>query len=234
VEVATPRWSAGKSLAPLRATADEERDRRQRLYIIIRRSEEEEACTLRRIESHIRHAFLLSHPTFKKYVRRDGRKKDAEGRPAGALRLDRKAIEHMRVLAGKSVIATDDLEANPVSVDGIYRNLFDVEALFRRMKTTLRVGPIRHRRDDRIRAHVMIAVMAANVGRWLERRGALLGTNRARRRPAGALREARLRIAPEALHGDGEAGQHQMRVCRYRLSDHTHPGLTSTNRTYGR
>jgi hypothetical protein len=156
----------------------------ERLYII-RRNRDEEAHGRRRIQRHVQavekiiakggseRQKLPFHKTYRRYVRRDGRKKDARGRAAGAVILDRKAIARMKALAGKSVIATDYCDAHPVVEDDVYRNLFEAEAVFRRLKSTIGIGPIRHRRADRIRAHVMIGVMALNLGRWLELRSGM-------------------------------------------------------------
>lgn len=149
-----------------------------RLYVI-RRNAHEEAHANYRIDRHLNKVEaaiakggderekLLRHPTFRKYVRRDGRKKNANGRAAGDVILDRDAIEHARHLAGKSVIACDDTDVRPLVVDDLYRMLFDVERVFRDLKSTIDVGPIRHRKACRIEAHVMIAIMALNLGRWL-------------------------------------------------------------------
>ena len=106
-------------------------------------------------------------------MRRDARSKDEKGKPNGPPLLDREAVEHARTIAGKSVIACDDLEADPLEKDGMYRNLADLERAFRELKTTIEIGPVRHRRADRIRAHVMIAVMARNLGAWLAQKSGL-------------------------------------------------------------
>ncbi len=168
------------------AEAEEERKEgkpgSERLYVI-RRNSHEEARERRRVEAKVERIEavlrqgteaqknkLLKHKTLKRYVKRDARKKDEKGRAVGAVMLNRAAVERARRTAGKSVIATDSLELLSWEVDAIYRNLFDVEAAFSQLKSTIRVGPIRHRRADRIRAHTMIAIMALNLGRWLERR----------------------------------------------------------------
>jgi hypothetical protein len=150
-----------------------------RLYVV-RRNKDEEQHTLRMIEKHLakieetlatgnerKREALLHHRSYKRYVRPDGRYKKGR-RPAGKVVLDRDAIRRLRLQAGKSVIATDNCAADAVEIDRIYRSLYEVERIFRRLKSTIRVGPIRHRRADRIAAHVMIAVMANNLGRWLE------------------------------------------------------------------
>jgi hypothetical protein len=160
------------------AEASEERGR-ERLYIV-RRNATEEAHALRRIERHVekveavlkgdnadKKEALLHNRTLSRYVRADGRFKKGK-RPAGRVLLDRKAVTRARKQAGRSVIACDDTSADPVTTDGIHRALYDVERIFRRLKSTLEVGPIRHRRADRITAHCMVAVMANNLGRWIE------------------------------------------------------------------
>jgi DDE family transposase len=168
------------------AEAEEERKEDQsgptRLYII-RRNSHEEARELRRIEGKLRRIEevlrrgteaqkekLLTDKTLKRYVKRDARKKDPKGRAIGAVMLDHAALQRARRTAGKSVIGTDSFELLSWEVDAIYRQLFDVEAIFSQLKSTLQVGPVRHRRANRIRAHVMIAMMALNLGRWLERK----------------------------------------------------------------
>lgn len=161
------------------AKAGEDGDR-ERLYII-RRNELEEKFRLHTIERHLEKVEaalakggdeaekLLHHPTFKKYVRRSSRQKDAKGKPRGPVILDREAVEQMKHVAGKSVIATDCLEAHPLFADDLYRITGEIELLFRDLKTGVEVGPIRHRRADRIHAHVMLAVMAYNIVTWLGR-----------------------------------------------------------------
>lgn len=155
---------------------------RKRLYII-RRNKKEQAHALHRLNAHLEKIKgildkgsekaakkLLTHRTLKRYVRRDARRKDEAGRPAGRVILDREAVARARRNAGKSVIGTDVLDTDPLDADTVYRSLFDIEQVFRQLKTTIKVGPIRHRRADRIRAHVMIAVMALNLAAWLERK----------------------------------------------------------------
>lgn len=172
------------------AEAREERPRgskepaRTRLYIV-RRNSEEEAYALHTIDRHleaIRAALakggeeaerLLTNSTYRKYVRRDRRKKDEEGRATGPVILDAKAVDRARLCAGKSVIGTDDLEACPLERDELYRITGELESLFRDLKSGIEVGPIRHRRADRIEAHVMIAIMAYNLGVWITRRTGL-------------------------------------------------------------
>lgn len=50
-----------------------------------------------------------------------------------------------------------------------YGMLQEVEANHRLMKGPLRLRPCYHRTTERIEAHVMLTIMAANCGRYLER-----------------------------------------------------------------
>ena len=151
---------------------------RERLYVV-RRNKKEEAHAKHRIEAHLKKLedvlatgsakakeALLHHRTYKRYVKPDGRFK-SDARPEGAVVLDREHLAVLRLRAGKSVIGCDRLDASPVPLDDLYRNLFDVERIFRQLKSTIEIGPIRHRRADRILAHCMLAVMARNLAAWL-------------------------------------------------------------------
>ena len=152
-----------------------------RLYVV-RRNRHEEEFALRTLDRHLRKieaalaeggekaAKLLRHPTYRRYVRRDSRTKDEKGKPAGAVILNRDAIARTRSRAGKSVIASDDTALHPLVLDDLYRNTADLELAFRTLKSAIEVGPIRHRRADRIEAHVMIGVMAHNLGAWIARK----------------------------------------------------------------
>ncbi len=106
-------------------------------------------------------------------MRRSAHKRDGKGRPIGKVLLDRKKIADARRNAGKSVIGTDVLTKDPVEVDEVYRSLFKIEEVFRCLKSTVKLGPIRHRRADRVQAHLSLAVMAFNLGRWLRHKSGM-------------------------------------------------------------
>jgi len=167
------------------AVAGEEKPAPPVRFYIVRRNEHEEAFQLHTIARHVARIEavlgkggaeaekLLHHSTLGRYVRRSAQTRDKDGKPAGPPILDREAVERARRRAGKSVIATDKLDANPVTEDALYRRISDLERVFRELKSTIEVGPIRHRRAERIRAHVMIAVIARNLGAWLSRKSGL-------------------------------------------------------------
>ena len=156
----------------------------ERLYVV-RRNKSEEAHAKHRIQAHLEKVegvlatgsakakeALLHHRTYKSYVKANGRSK-ADERSEGDVVLDREHLATLRLRAGKSVIASDRTDADPVELDDLYRDLFGVERIFRQLKSTVEVGPIRHRRADRILAHCMLAVMARNLAAWLELRSGM-------------------------------------------------------------
>jgi len=106
---------------------------------------------------------LLTHGNYKRYVIR---RADDPGR----LTLDPRAVKRAKNRAGKSAISTSLDGLHPVVADDLYRLHFDVEAAFRTLKSGLELRPIRHRRANRIKAHVLVEVMAYNVVRHLERK----------------------------------------------------------------
>ena len=50
-----------------------------------------------------------------------------------------------------------------------YRQLWHIERAFRISKTDLRIRPVRHYREKRIRAHILIAFVAYTIYKELER-----------------------------------------------------------------
>ena len=72
------------------------------------------------------------------------------------LRVDRAAVAAAEKLDGKFLIRTSDptLSAEEVAIG--YKQLLQVERAWRDMKTTLDLRPVYHRRQERIRAHVLL------------------------------------------------------------------------------
>ena len=81
---------------------------------------------------------------------------------------DRRSIEAEAALDGIYVIRTNvpETELGAEAVVQAYKDLAEVEQAFRVMKGfALEVGPIRHRLDERVRAHVFLCMLAYYV-RW--------------------------------------------------------------------
>ena len=75
------------------------------------------------------------------------------------------AHQYEELLAGRYVLATSltPTQANTAQVVGYYRQLAAVEARFRVLKDHLRLRPVRHWTEQRVRGHVAVCVYAAVV-----------------------------------------------------------------------
>ena len=82
------------------------------------------------------------------------------GRPAGRLRIDPNAIaaEASSTASGCCAAQTRDCPAEDIALG--YKQLLEVERGWRDLKTPLELRPVFHRREDRIRAHVLLCWLA--------------------------------------------------------------------------
>lgn len=92
----------------------------------------------------------------------------------GSMRIDPEAVERDARLDGKFVLATNtDLSA--VEVARSYKSLWRVERTFREEKSTLKVRPIYHHRDDTSLGHIVASFLAlrleVDLQRQLEEKG---------------------------------------------------------------
>jgi hypothetical protein len=113
-------------------------------------------------EAHLRgECALRDHPTLSRYLRQIA---------SGRLVLDRAKIAAEERLDGKYLLTTSDpiLSAEDVALG--YKQLQEAERSFRDLKGTLLLRPVFHRKDDRIRAHVLICFLALVVVRLAETR----------------------------------------------------------------
>ena len=78
----------------------------------------------------------------------------------GLLRIDRAAVAAEARLDGKFLLRTSDPTLSAEDVALGYKQLLEVERAWRDMKTTLDLRPVYHRREDRIRAHVLLCWLA--------------------------------------------------------------------------
>ncbi len=107
---------------------------------------------------------LLRQRHLRPFLRRDARRKDSEGRPAGPVILDRMALATTRRFAGMSVIRCD-AEHSPASSE-IFEHLGQVETVFEHLKG-------RSPGEVDSRAELAVAVLAQSVIRYLECRSRL-------------------------------------------------------------
>jgi hypothetical protein len=102
---------------------------------------------------------LVGNKGYRKYLKTRGRRFDIDWTKAEAeARYD-----------GLWVLMTD-LELEPAEVALKYKELWQVEALFRQVKSVLETRPVYHQRDDTIRGHVFCSFLALVLLKALERR----------------------------------------------------------------
>jgi transposase len=103
---------------------------------------------------------LCDHPTYSRYLRQT---------PSGRLRLDKAKLAAEAKLEGKYLLETCDPELSAEDAALGYKNLQEAERCFRDLKGTLRIRPVFHRLQERIRAHVLICWLALLLVRIAER-----------------------------------------------------------------
>ncbi len=103
---------------------------------------------------------LRDHPSYSRYLRQLS---------SGRLRLDRAKVAAEERLDGKFLLETSDPEISAEDAALGYKNLLEAERSFRDLKGTLRIRPVFHRLEERIRAHVLICWLALLLVRIAER-----------------------------------------------------------------
>jgi hypothetical protein len=102
---------------------------------------------------------LKDKPGLRRFLRRT---------PAGLLRIDRGAIKREAGLDGKWLLRTNDETLTPDDLAAACKQLTAVERGWRDMKGALRLRPVYHYREDRIRAHVQLCWLALLLIRVIE------------------------------------------------------------------
>jgi hypothetical protein len=80
--------------------------------------------------------------------------------PKGLLRVDKAAIKAEERLDGKFLLRCSDPHLSPEDIATGYKQLLEVERGWRDMKTIIDLRPVYHRKEDRIRAHVLLCWLA--------------------------------------------------------------------------
>jgi Transposase DDE domain len=78
----------------------------------------------------------------------------------GLLRIDRAAVAAEARLDGKYLLRTSDPTLTVEDIALGYKQLLEIERGWRDMKTTLDLRPVHHRKEARIRAHVLLCWLA--------------------------------------------------------------------------
>jgi len=87
----------------------------------------------------------------------------------GALRINRAKVKAEQRLDGKYLLSSSDPHLSAEEIALGYKQLGEVEQAFRSLKQTLELRPMYHRKDERIRAHVLLCWLALLLVRILER-----------------------------------------------------------------
>jgi len=86
----------------------------------------------------------------------------------GLLRVDEAAIKAEEKLDGKYLLRSSDPSLSAEDIALGYKQLAEVERGWRDMKQVLELRPVYHRREDRIRAHVVLCWLALLLVRVIE------------------------------------------------------------------
>lgn len=94
---------------------------------------------------------LEAKPSYRRFLRKT---------KGGLLRIDRAQVAAEERLDGKFLLRTSDPTLSVEDVALGYKQLLEVEQAWREMKTTLDLRPVFHRKEERIRAHVLLCWLA--------------------------------------------------------------------------
>jgi transposase len=138
-----------------------ERERRQRKKRAAGATAGRKQLARNQEKAHVKaECALRDHPTLGRYVRLT---------PTGRLRIDRAKVAAEERLDGKFLLSTSDPDITAEDVALGYKNLLEAERSFRDLKGILRLRPIYHRLEERIRAHILICWLALLLIRLCER-----------------------------------------------------------------
>jgi transposase len=94
---------------------------------------------------------IATHRVYKRYLKT---------RADGALEIDKRKIANEERLDGKYLIKTSDDTLSLSDIVLGYKQLHDIERGFRTLKSDLELRPVYHRKDRRVRAHVLLCWLA--------------------------------------------------------------------------
>src|SRR5215216_284644 len=125
---------------------------------------------------------LRDHKTLSRYLRQT---------KTGRLAIDRDKIRAEQRLDGKYLLTTSDPSLSAEDIALGFKQLLEAERSFRDLKGTLALRPVFHRKDERIRAHVLICFLALVIIRVAETRTS--DTWRTTRAELGTIRHGHFR-----------------------------------------
>ncbi len=88
---------------------------------------------------------------------------------------NRKALLWEAKIDGVLLVETTDMDLPPEEIIARYKELAEIERGWRCLKSTVKVRPVYHWTERRIRAHIFVCVLALQVERWMRSRLRALG-----------------------------------------------------------
>lgn len=144
-----------------RSQDEARRDAHRREQALERLAQELAAVERRRGEARVQaEAELLTHPTLRRYL----------ARRRGRLVIDRAKVKAEQHLDGKFLLSSSDDDLSAAEIALYYKQLKEVERGWRDQKHVLDLRPIYHRKEDRIRSHVLLSFLALLLTRVAETR----------------------------------------------------------------
>ena len=174
---------------------------------------------------------LIGNSAYRRYLRRAS---SADGKPGPAFEIDPGKLAEEARFDGVFVLRTN-ARVTPLQAVLRYRDLLQVEDLFRRAKAILRTRPIYHSSDTAIRGHVFCSFLALMLQKADAAKGA--GRSVPAPRPRHRMGRPAARSRPPAGGHDREGRQahhhphRRRRPGRQRLSGRRHRPATQSART---
>jgi transposase len=159
-----PEGKASKDPAPLKVKEVIVNDSR---YIVClntkqaRKDAQDRQAILEALQAKIKKSpkSLIGNKGYRKYLKFS----------TGSVSIDQAKVEYESRFDGKWVLRTNtDLRADQVALK--YKELWQVEQVFRDIKSVLETRPIFHKRDETIRGHVFCSFLALVLRKELDRR----------------------------------------------------------------
>jgi transposase len=86
------------------------------------------------------------------------------------VKKNRKALNWEATIDGMLLLETTDMLLPAQDIVTHYKELAEIERAWRSMKSSLRLRPVYHWNEARIRAHIFICVMALQLERWMRKK----------------------------------------------------------------
>lgn len=113
-------------------------------------------------------------------------------------------LEREKAYEGKYLIQTEEQNLTPVDAVAAYKELSEVERVFRCLKDVIEMRPIYHRDDGRVQGHIFVAVLAFLLKRALEKKLKAAGSHLSGEAALEALRTihvVQMQVGPKFKQG---------------------------------